>query len=84
MPGIRASVRGDALSGAPQGNLLMTAPGPAPRAPRRARLLFVTGTLVLLAGTLGLCVFSPEPERVAAAGAEATAVSVPALIVAAL
>jgi RND family efflux transporter MFP subunit len=43
----------------------------------------VTGTVVLLAGTLGLCVFSPEPERVAAAGADATAVPVPALIVAA-
>jgi membrane fusion protein (multidrug efflux system) len=61
----------------------MTAPGPVPRAPRRARLLFVSATLLLLAGTFALCVFSPEPERVAAAGAEATAVPVPALTVAA-
>ncbi len=61
----------------------MNAPGPAPRAPRRARILFVSGTVVLLAGTFGLCFFAPEPERVAAAGADATAVPVPVLTVAA-
>jgi membrane fusion protein (multidrug efflux system) len=45
-------------------------------------MLFAVGTVVLVAGTFGLCVSSPEPERVAAAGADATAVPVAAMTVA--
>jgi len=59
----------------------MPPPAPAPRVAGRSRPFFAGATLVLLAGTVALCVWAPEPGRVAAAGAEAAAVPVPALTV---
>jgi len=57
----------------------MTDPAPAAPTGGRARLLFLSAAALLVLASLALFASAPQPERVAAAGADATAIPVRAL-----